>query len=63
METGAIRKRTRRVRAANPLIRAGSHSRGGARRLAGPAPAASPAHRSAILRKHAEPPPRASYQR
>jgi hypothetical protein len=63
METGAIRKRTRRLRAANPLIRVGSHTRGWARGLAWPAPAASPARRSAILRKHAEPPPRASYQR
>ena len=63
METGAIRKRTRRLRAANPLIGADSHSLAGARDLAWPTPAASPARRSAILRKHAEPPPRASYQR
>jgi hypothetical protein len=60
METGAIRKRTRRLRVANPL---------GQGRLAGSgAPPsryqqARPRGYSAILRKHAEPPPRASYQR
>jgi len=63
MQTGAIRKRTRRVRAANPLPPACSPASRGACGPAGPVPAGSRAGRSAILRKHAAPPPRASYQR
>jgi hypothetical protein len=63
METGAIRKRTRRLRAANPRGGAGCQARprGGGPRQAGAS--RLPAGRSAILRKHAEPSPRASYQR
>jgi hypothetical protein len=63
METGAIRKRTRRLRAANPRgpSRCGARPRGRGPWLAGAS--RLPAGRSAILRKHAEPSPRASYQR
>ena len=63
METGAIRKRTRRPRAANPRGPAGCRAPARVGNSAWPAPAGSPAGRSAILRKHAQPPHRASYQR
>lgn len=63
METGAIRKRTRRLSAANPRRPVCSPAPARVGNSARPAPAGSPAGRSAILRKHAQPPHRAPYQR
>jgi hypothetical protein len=59
METGAIRKRTPARSYFNPneRVRYSVQRPGGE-----PAPAGRPAGRSAILRKHAASPPRASYQ-
>jgi hypothetical protein len=63
METGANRKRTRRLPADNLRSQVGCRAPAGVPNSAWPAPAGSPAGRSAILRKHAQPPHRASYQR